>query len=722
VVNLTKNTLKFQIPNPKSRTRWDLVIGVWVLLSAATSVYAQGQRAVEQGPAPEVPRTLRAAAPIDLTGTWVSVVTEDWRWRMMTPPRYDYAAVPMNADARRVADNWDPAADEAAGQQCKVYGAAAVMRVPGRLRVSWADDNTLKVETDAGAQTRMLRYGTSETGTARTWQGQTKAIWQMPEATGRGGRGGPRSGQLKTVTTNLRAGYLRTNGVPYSENAVVTEYYVRVTAPNGDEWLVVTSMVDDPTYLNEPFVTSSHFKKEPNDAKFAPVPCGATSTSSPAVAQNDPGLPFETITVEVAGYWNDLFHEDLWDRRSGLLVGDYTGLPLNEAGKLASASWEPGWFAIPEEQCRPHTGIYGPRGPSNIHVARVVNPETQAVMRYDVFLGISERTIFVDGRPHPPEYAPHLFAGFSTGQWEGLALKFTTTHNKAGYLQRNGTPHSDQAVATEWFIRQGDTLLLISLIDDPGYMSEGLMRTTNWKLDRTPQRAARAGTDCNPFEVADERIGQEKHFVPHYLPGQYEVHKEFQTMFGIPQEAAFGGAETLYPEYKARLDQLRAAMLKRTTSARPVAGSTTARADFVGEWRLNRGKSNFEVSWRREGLDGRDGSAPERRIIRITAAANGALAHQIDTQIVANDTGFFRLEYTAPPDGKDYPAKGGAVETFSLKRVDPLTIERTGKIKGAVVETGVWKLSPDGKVLTITTQGDVNGAKYSNVQVFEREN
>jgi hypothetical protein len=694
-------------------------------MAFVTPALAQGQRAVEQGPAANLPRTLRAAAPIDLTGTWVSIVTEDWRWRMITPPRYDYAAVPMNADARRVADNWDPRADEASGRHCGIYGAASVMRVPGRLRIEWTDDNTLRVETDAGMQTRLLRHGIPAGG-ERTWQGQSKALWQIPQATGRG-RAAVRSGQLKVVTTNMRGGYLRTNGIPYSDNAVLTEYFVRVTAPNGDEWLVVTSMVDDPIYLNEPFVTSSHFKKEPNDAKFSPAPCGAPAAvpaaGSAAVVRNDPALPFETVGVEIAGFWNDLFHEDLWDRRSGLLVGDFTGVPLNDAGKLAAASWEPGWFAIPEEQCRPHTGIYAPRGPSNIHISKIVNPETQTVLRYDLFMGTpSERTIFMDGRPGPPEYAPHTFSGFSTGQWEGLALKFTTTHTRAGYLQRNGTPHSDQAVGTEWFVRQGDTLLLIALVDDPGYLSEGLMRTTNWKLERTPQRPPRALTDCNPFEVADERGGQEKHFVPHYLPGQYEVHKEFQTTFGIPQEAAFGGAETLYPEYRTKLDQLRAAMLKRTTSARPAGGATTARADFIGEWRLNRGKSNFEVSWRREGLDGRDGSAPERRVIRISEAANGALAHQIDTQIVANDTGFFRMEYTARTDGQDYPAKGGAIETVSLKRVNPLTIERTGKIKGAVVETGVWTLSPDGKVLTVTTKGDVNGAKYSNVQVFEREN
>jgi hypothetical protein len=440
-----------------------------------------------------------------------------------------------------------------------------------------------------------------------------------------------------------------------------------------------------------------------------------------AFAQEDAKLPFEIVSVDIDGYWTDLFHEDLWDRRSGLLVGDFTGLPLNDAGKLASASWEPGWFAIPEEQCRPHTGIYALRGPGNINVSKVVDPETQAPLRYDIVLGLSDRTIFMDGRPQPPPYALHMFSGFSAGQWEGVALKFTTTHSKAGYLQRNGVPHSDQAVATEWFIRQGDTLLLITLIDDPGYLSEPLTRTTNWKIDRAPQRPPRPLIECNPFEVADERVGQPKHFVPHYLPRQYDVHKEFQRMFGIPQEAAFGGAETLYPEYRPKLEQLRAALLKRTTWGRPVrGGNTSSRADFTGEWRLNRAKSNFEVSWRREGLDGRDGSAPERRIIRIAPAAGDGLAHQIDTQIVANDTGFFRVEYTARPDGRDYPAKGGAIETFALKRVDALTIERIGKIKGAVVETGTWKLSTDGGTLIITTTGDVNGAKYSNTQVFER--
>jgi hypothetical protein len=443
---------------------------------------------------------------------------------------------------------------------------------------------------------------------------------------------------------------------------------------------------------------------------------------SPAPSTPAADLPFTTVGVEIDGYWTDLFHEDLWDRRSGLLVGDFTGLPLNEAGKFAGASWEPGWFAIPEEQCRPHTGIYALRGPTGLHIAKVTDPSTYQVVRYDIILGLSERTIWMDGRPHPPDYAPHTFAGFSTGKWEGNVLTVTTTHVKAGYLQRNGPPHSDQAVTTEWFVRQGDTLMLIALIDDPGYLSEGLMRTTNWALDKSVQRGgARAPVDCSPFEVADERGGDRKHFVPHYLPGDYEAAKEFQQMFGIPHETAFGGAETLYPEYQSTFARLQAEYLKPVMEKRAAAlGAAAVRRDFTGLWRLNRGKSNYEVSWRREGLDGRDGSAPERRMIRIAPAAEGASAFTIDTQIVANDTGFHRVEYTAKPDGKDYPTKGGAVETFAVKRVDATTLERVGKIKGQVVENGTWKISPDGTTMIVTTKGSIEGAAYSNTQVFER--
>lgn len=257
-------------------------IAAALTLMAATLAAAQGQRAAQLGPAPGLPKTLRAAATIDLTGTWVSVVTEDWRWRMMTPPRYDYAAIPLNAQGRQVADSWDPKADDAEGLQCKVYGAASVMRMPGRLNITWLDDNALRIQLDAGTQTRVLRHGAQAAAGERTWQGQSSAIWELPVSSapgadgGRGGRGGRTpGGALKVVTTSMRPGYLRMNGVPYSDKAVLTEYFVRATAPNGDDWLVVTSSVYDPVYLNEPFVTSTHFKKEPDNSKFAPTPCVA---------------------------------------------------------------------------------------------------------------------------------------------------------------------------------------------------------------------------------------------------------------------------------------------------------------------------------------------------------------------------------------------------------------------------------------------------------------
>ena len=234
----------------------------------------------------QAPQTPQAAAPIDLTGWWVSIVTEDWRWRMVTPAKGDYASLPLNNEGRRVADTWDPAKDERDGNACKAYGAAAIMRIPGRAHMTWENDNTLKVETDAGTQTRLLRFGEAQPPAGEQgWQGYSAATWEMAggPAGGRGGRGGagggtpaPRFGSLKVVTTRMKSGYLRKNGVPYSENAVVTEYFDRHSEANGDEWFTVTTIVDDPKYLNQPFITSTGFKKERDGAKWRPTPCTAS--------------------------------------------------------------------------------------------------------------------------------------------------------------------------------------------------------------------------------------------------------------------------------------------------------------------------------------------------------------------------------------------------------------------------------------------------------------
>jgi hypothetical protein len=248
-----------------------------LLLSA--SIAGQGRQA-------GAPPTARAAAPIDLTGTWVSVVTEDWRWRMQTPPKGDYASLPLNDAARKTADAWDPAKDTAAGEQCRAYGAAAIMRMPGRIRISWENDTTLKIETEAGTQTRMLNFVAPAELARRSppgeggrgepsWQGTSVANWQLAGG-GRRGGGTPRGGSLRIVTANMRPGYLRKNGVPYSANARVTEYINRTNEPNGDAWLVVTTVVEDPQNLTSRFVTSTHFKKVPDGSAWSPTPCSAS--------------------------------------------------------------------------------------------------------------------------------------------------------------------------------------------------------------------------------------------------------------------------------------------------------------------------------------------------------------------------------------------------------------------------------------------------------------
>jgi len=228
--------------------------------------------AAAQGRGGGAPVTARAEAPIDLTGQWVAIVSEDWRWRMITPPKGDIVSIPLNLQGQRTAEAWDPAKDEAAREQCKAYGAPGLMRGPIRMRIAWQDDTTLKLDTDYGMQTRLLRFGDMPAPAApRSWQGQTTAAWSIRT----GGRGAPRFGSLKTVTMNLRAGYLRKNGVPYSERAVFTEYWDVHTLPNGDRYLVNTNVVDDPVYLQAPFQTAIHYKLERDTSKWDPTPCDA---------------------------------------------------------------------------------------------------------------------------------------------------------------------------------------------------------------------------------------------------------------------------------------------------------------------------------------------------------------------------------------------------------------------------------------------------------------
>jgi hypothetical protein len=243
---------------------------LFILAALGATVVAQQPPTQPQAARQEPPTASQPAPPvrqavqIDVTGYWVSFVTEDWRFRMIMPPKGDYARVPLTPEGRKVADAWNPAADQAAGAQCKAYGVGGIMRVPGRIHITWQDDNTLHLEFDAGTQTRELRFAPSQAARERTWQGHSSARWE------------PLTRSLRVTTTNFRAGYLRRNGVPYSENAVITEYFDVAPHPDGSRLLVVTTRVEDPRFLERPFIVSSHFKEEKDGSKWNPRPCSAT--------------------------------------------------------------------------------------------------------------------------------------------------------------------------------------------------------------------------------------------------------------------------------------------------------------------------------------------------------------------------------------------------------------------------------------------------------------
>ena len=275
------------------------------VLSAATLALPAFLRAQAQAPPPPAKRmSAKDAAPEDITGNWVAVVTEDWRWRMMTPAKGDFTSIPLNPEGRKVTEAWDPAKDEAAGNQCKAYGAPGLMRLPTRLRIRWRDDNTLKVETDEGTQTRLFHFADQAQASITpslqvttpgvksapapakaaaaitpSLQGYSIAEWDISRPSMMGFAlpppAGKLPGSLKVVTTNLKPGYLRKNGVPYGADATLTEYFTRTNEPNGDSWLLLTSIVEDPQYLASDFLTSDHFKKEADGAKWNPNSCQA---------------------------------------------------------------------------------------------------------------------------------------------------------------------------------------------------------------------------------------------------------------------------------------------------------------------------------------------------------------------------------------------------------------------------------------------------------------
>ncbi len=259
------------------------------------------------------------------------------------------------------------------------------------------------------------------------------------------------------------------------------------------------------------------------------------SLASPARAQRD-----------LSGNWAALYHEDQPHRIPGPDLGDYTGIPLTDAGRLKADSWDASILTLREHQAKPHPSTYSLRGPANIRITRMFDPVTQQAIGYELFgtFGQATRAIWLDGRPHPPAHATHTWAGFSTARWDGDALEVITSHLKAGWLQRNGVAHSDKATMTERFTRHGNHLMVVTIVDDPVYLAEPFIRTTNWVLN--PDQEVRR----TQFDVVDEVAVRRKGEVPHYLPGSADATRkltEFSSKYKLPADAARGAAATLYP-------------------------------------------------------------------------------------------------------------------------------------------------------------------------------
>ena len=261
------------------------------------------------------------------------------------------------------------------------------------------------------------------------------------------------------------------------------------------------------------------------------------------------GLP-APAQVLLSGDWLTLMHEDQPERAQGPDLGDYLGIPINDAARLRAESWDASRLTLQEHQCRVHIVPYIYFGPLQVRIWEEKDPDTQQLIAIKNYISTYEqtRTIWMDGRPHPSEYAPHTFMGFSTGKFEGDMLTVETTHIKQGWLRRNGLPESDQAMLIEHFIRHDRYMTHVTVLKDPVYLTEPLIKSQTFVMaDRDP------GNWLWPCEYVEEVVGRKKGEVPHFLPGENPFLKEFPSRFGIPEQATRGGAETMYPEYRLKL-------------------------------------------------------------------------------------------------------------------------------------------------------------------------
>ncbi len=251
--------------------------------------------------------------------------------------------------------------------------------------------------------------------------------------------------------------------------------------------------------------------------------------------------------VDFSGEWAPRFYEDQLERVPGPEIGDYLGLPLSAAGRMRADSWDASIQTLPEWQCRPHSADYIWRGPSNLRVSKEVDPVSREITAFHAeWLRSIDRPIYLDGRPHPPEEALHSWAGFSTAKWDGDVMTTKVTHLKEGYVRRNGVPRSEKATLTEHWIRHGDWLTVVTIVNDPVNLTEPFVRSTDYELDLHQQ------IPPYPCEVVRE-VERGKGVVPHHLPGTNMFLQEYGQRYGVPYDATRGGAETMYPEYRKKM-------------------------------------------------------------------------------------------------------------------------------------------------------------------------
>jgi hypothetical protein len=262
--------------------------------------------------------------------------------------------------------------------------------------------------------------------------------------------------------------------------------------------------------------------------------------ATPAAAQFD-----------ITGNYNAVFHEDQPERIPGPSLGDYLGLPINESARAFAEAWDASRLTVPEHQCRAHSSPYILRGPLNMRIWEERHPETQQVVAIHLDLSNFQqrRIVWMDGRPHPSALAEHTWMGFSTGRWDGDTLVVTTSHIKQMWHRRNGIPQSDLVRLTERFTVHGSVLTYVTITEDPVYLTEPLIKTTNMLRNPRPLAPQQLLYPCTAVvELADQPRGA----VPHYLPNENPFLKEFGAAQKLPDEATRGGAATMYPEFGRR--------------------------------------------------------------------------------------------------------------------------------------------------------------------------